>query len=214
MRGVAVMVDKERRDAIKKLGIGGLLLGGGGVGAAQVHGWVTDLDNDIDAGEMETEIGAEIKGREWSADILVIGVETELEHTGTTEKGGDVYTATVTAPLRTDTGYKICDHTEERQELQLADTLLEEAETLFGGMYDAAGKYAEPRRRPEEDRITAYTLQFEDETGIAAATISADEAHYVAQKEPKYNANWDDTRNRFIHAYSEAFDARCHSDGG
>lgn len=208
------MVDEEKRNTIKRFGVGSLVLGGGGFGAWRLQEWYTNLDNELDPDTMEDEIETAMQGLNWPVDtVIVSGIEAELEHTGTTAKDGDIYTAAVTAPLRTDVDYSICDHTEGREELQLADTLREQAELLFNGLYDTAGWAAEPRRRPEEDRITEYTIAFEDDTGVAQAAISAEKADHIAQGKPEYNT-WRTSRNRLMQAYGEAFDARCRSDGG
>lgn len=213
------MVDKERRDAIKKLGLLGAGIGLGGAGGAGLWNAIAASDDRFNPDLVAAEAEHDASTEEWSNDMTEIGstlidldgVTVTYTRDGVTGEGGDRYTYTLTAPLRDDAGISICDHADNRH--GLLDGLYSDALFLFEGFYDRTGKYNENRRAPHEDAITTYGFRFEDGTGTATADLSADAVSGVTRGEGHFHPDEYDQRSDFRQQLYRSLRVECDTDG-
>lgn len=215
------MVDREKRETIKKIGVGGLLLGGVSGAGYGTFRTVSDIleeqerkDNIIDTRKEIQQVEEKYAGKDWSLSAIdPAGITVSFDRTGTTEDGVAAYTASTIAPIA-DSDIAVCPHAASPKDAHaLARKLERDAVHLFDGLYDKTARLTPPYRDAEEERIVEYRVGFEDASGVAVADIEGGEAYRIAQEADWFDPDIQTDRDNFLDVYYRAFDARCHSDG-
>lgn len=212
------MVDKEKRDAVKKIGtVGALLLGGAG---GKVYWW-DRRDDHINPDNLEQSIEERAAeqagggGGGWDAAVTDLSrAEATLEPRDTTQGGGKRYDAVLEIPLEDDA--VVCDHTGEP--VALASTLERDANDAFAAVYNATHAYAAADQEPFEDGIEAYELRFTGERGAAMARFTSDQAADIgggALLSDPYQPDdsTDAAYQAFVETYYDVFNVECDIDG-
>lgn len=215
------MVDRDRREAIRKVAMmGGAVAGIGGLSYSGAHA-VSDIyedlerkDNAISPETEVTQVEEKYNGKKWELTAIdPDAIEVSLERTGETRAGVTEYTATARASLD-DPDIRICPHTTTPgSETALARKLEDDAIRLFDGLYDKTARLTPPYRDRVEERIVEYRVGFTDETGVAVADITGREAYHIAQEADWFDPGNGTDRDNFLDTYHRAFDARCFDRG-
>lgn len=213
------MVDRAKRNTIKKLGLGGLALIAGYTGS-NLYG---HSDDRIEPGTLEASIeertrkGGNLMGeRDWgNTHVNVPRITATVTETGRRERGAMLYEAVLNAPL--DAPLAIADFDGDiPRENVLADRLQADALLCFESLYNVAGGKNVHDRKPHEDAVERYQVRFDDPTGHAGFVIPAGEAYELATGTvlDTYEANdWDLEKESFLQTYMTRFDVHTRDDG-
>lgn len=208
------MVDREKRDTIKKAGLAGLALGLG-YGGSNLIG---HSDDRIDPDELAVSIEEEAQHggnaldeqREWgNTHVDVPAITATVTETGERKSGAALYEAALTAPL--DAPFAVADFDGDvATENALADRLEADAILAFEALYEVAGGKNVYGRKPHEDAVDHYRVRFEDETGEAAFAIPAQDAHDLATGTEfdldADSGDWDLEKDSFLQTYMTRFE--------
>lgn len=208
------MVDSEKRDTIKKVGLAGLALGLG-YGGSELIGHSNDrIDPDKMAASIEEEArhgdNALDEQREWgNTQVDIPAITATVTETGTRDSGATLYEAALTAPL--DAPFAITDFDgDAATENVLADRLQADAILSFEALYEVAGEKNVYDRKPHEDAVDHYRVRFTDETGEAAFAIPARDAYELATGTEfdldADSGDWDLERDNFLQTYMTRFE--------
>lgn len=184
------MVDRERRNAIKKIGSIPLLAAGiGGAGYATRGVWYP-FDDTLSIPDLEEAVREQVAARPpgtyhpLDADVIDVGVSF-----GATDWPEKEYTISLAARPLPDAGVPLCTGDGDA-----TGDLGDGFEAVFEAAYDATGQYVPANRMPYEEAVTAYRLSARGDDGMARITIDGDAAGRIAGHDPAGIEDSGDTR--------------------